>query len=871
MDQATTMVGLWEWDPASGQDWIDSHLAECFQEMGAAPPGQELSLLALLDAPNRNRLLSAAREAWNSGSPLRESLVLSLADGSTRRIFMQGGRSVSENVTRLIVACHVETHRPDEDNSELRSLLNSGLVDAFPVLIVVINPVGELQHVNRRVEQLLGIELPMLKGCNWITEFLDPGDHPQVRGALAQAISNQPGKPQRTRIRSASGSIHTIEWSYVPERQGQGADSRIVGIGIDISQQDHAEQQLRLKQRVLEQSLNGIVIADMSARLTYVNRAFLDLLGYSTAEEVLGRSALEFCTDQALGLSVLEDIKAGKTWSGELTVVRKDGSPIDMLLSATLIRDERGAPQWMLASHLDITARKRQEQALRTSEASLKLSQSYLRAVFDSSPECIKVLDKDCRVIDMNQAGILALEVESLDQIRGADMSQWVAPEDREKFRSAVKAACSGERTSIVFRLISARGACRWMEQHAVGLVTRAGTPCEQMVSVCRDITERLQFQNDQAAAQAALRESEARLQLLLKYAPASVVMLDRDLKYIAYSQRWLDDNRLEGQELLGRSHYEVLPEIPQRWKDIHQRCLNGAIERCERDIFQRADGTVSWVRWKIQPWRDAEGEIGGLVFFTEDVSKDVQAEEEVQSLRNQVAHAGRIATMGEMAAGIAHELNQPLAAISLYAEGCASAAQAGTLTHEELTAKFTEIAALANRCGEIIRRLRNFATKRHSQRSPLDLRDVLTCSLELLRHEYRIAGIDCRLTLPADPCWLIADSTELQQVFINILRNALEATTSKPDTQLPVEVTLACTSSTQCCVAVRDYGVGIPPEQLPQLFTPFFTTKSKGLGIGLKICATIIQSYGGEIECRPAVGGGTEFLVHLPLTQLNP
>lgn len=222
---------------------------------------------------------------------------------------------------------------------------------------------------------------------------------------------------------------------------------------------------------------------------------------------------------------------------------------------------------------------------------------------------------------------------------------------------------------------------------------------------------------------------------------------------------------------------------------------------------------------------------------------------------------------MGEMAAGIAHELNQPLAAISLYAEGCASAAQSETISQAEIIAKFGEIAFLANRCGEIIRRLRAFATKRDSRRSTVDLREVLTSSLALLQHEYRVAGIDCSLTLPAEPLWLNADNIELQQVFINVLRNALEATIGQAIGETRVEVAAVRVSAEKCCVTIRDHGVGVSLEQLPELFTPFYTTKPKGLGMGLKISATIVRAHRGEIECRSATGGGTEFLIHLPLT----
>jgi PAS domain S-box-containing protein len=140
---------------------------------------------------------------------------------------------------------------------------------------------------------------------------------------------------------------------------------------------------------------------------------------------------------------------------------------------------------------------------------------------------------------------------------------------------------------------------------------------------------ERLQASEDE------LKRSEQQLRLFVEHSPAAIAMLDRDMRYLVTSRRWLADYKLGEREVIGRSHYDVFPGVPERWKEIHRRCLGGAIEKCDEDPFLRADGTTDWVRWEVRPWIDTQGDIGGLIIFSEVITARKQAEE-VQKKRTQ-------------------------------------------------------------------------------------------------------------------------------------------------------------------------------------------------------------------------------------------
>jgi PAS domain S-box-containing protein len=135
----------------------------------------------------------------------------------------------------------------------------------------------------------------------------------------------------------------------------------------------------------------------------------------------------------------------------------------------------------------------------------------------------------------------------------------------------------------------------------------------------------------ERSRADEDLRESEERLQLFVEYAPIAIAMFDRHMRYLVASRRWLTDYGLEGQDIVGRSHYEIFPEVPARWRDIHGRCLGG-IEAAGEDPFD-LDGSRQWLRWEIRPWKRTNGELGGIVIFTEDITERKRMEQEREEL----------------------------------------------------------------------------------------------------------------------------------------------------------------------------------------------------------------------------------------------
>lgn len=228
------------------------------------------------------------------------------------------------------------------------------------------------------------------------------------------------------------------------------------------------------------------------------------------------------------------------------------------------------------------------------------------------------------------------------EELMAKPFLEFVHPEDRKATIDATKDLSEGK-AAITFenRYLCKDGSYKWLSWDSFPLVEE-----KLIFAVTRDITEREQAGKER-------QESEQRLRLFVEHSPAAIAMFDRDMKYLVASRRWLSDYGLGDRQIIGRSHYEVFPDLPERWKVIHQRCLAGAVEKCEEDPFPRADGHIDWVRWEIHPWRRADGENGGIIIFSEVITERKRAEEELRIANEELLAINRIITTTTTTTGV--------------------------------------------------------------------------------------------------------------------------------------------------------------------------------------------------------------------------
>jgi len=277
-------------------------------------------------------------------------------------------------------------------------------------------------------------------------------------------------------------------------------------------------------------------------------------------------------------------------------------------------------------------------------------------------------------------------------------------------------------------------------------------------------------------------------------------------------------------------------------------------------------DGSLFWERALITSVKNEAGQISHFLGVTEDITEHKRSEEAMQQMHRQLAHVARLSTLGEMAAELAHELNHPLYAILNYAKAARNVlAEEGPPDLESLREWNEEIADIARSAAEVVKRLRSFARRGDSPRTACRIEKVIEEALGLVAIETRRAQVTVETSFSAPSPPLQADRVQIQQIFVNLLTNAMEAMQTVPaDTRRITIQTLLGGGSVE--VVVSDRGVGLPPGSETKIFEPYVTTKPQGLGMGLSIVRTIVEAHGGRLWATANPQGGAAFHFMLPL-----
>jgi PAS domain S-box-containing protein len=347
--------------------------------------------------------------------------------------------------------------------------------------------------------------------------------------------------------------------------------------------------------------------------------------------------------------------------------------------------------------------------------------------------------------------------------------------------------------------------------------------------------------------AEEAVRRSEDRLRLVIDTLPALVWSKLPDGSADFLNQRFLEYTGLSVEEALGwgwMKEFDPEDRAEEEW-----RAAFAVGEPFEREVqLRRADGEYRWFLLRAVPLRDERGNVVKWYGISTDIEDRKRAEAALQEAQDKLAHVTRAVAMGELAAAIAHEVNQPLTAIVTNANFSLRQLKGSTANLDELRTAIAEIVNDATRASAVISRIRGLLVKGSPRRTELDINDVIQDVLTLLRNELTRNRVSLRTDLASNLPRVPGDPVQLQQVLINLVVNAIEA--MRTSTGRPRELRIRLEKQARgIVVQVQDSGPGIAPELADRIFEPFFTTKTEGIGMGLSISRSIIESHGGQLS----------------------
>ncbi len=325
--------------------------------------------------------------------------------------------------------------------------------------------------------------------------------------------------------------------------------------------------------------------------------------------------------------------------------------------------------------------------------------------------------------------------------------------------------------------------------------------------------------------------------------------------------------------DLIGKNQHELLHHTradgrshPAEECPVYATYLDSVPRFVSDDIFWKKDGGSIPVEYSSTPIKDHQGQTVGSVVVFRDISERKQAEEVVRQHQMELAHVARLNTMGEMASGIAHELNQPLTAIATNAHACIRMLESGGSQRERCADVMERIGAQAERAGEIIRQLRQFVLKDQPELSLIDLNQVINGVMLLLKPEIRRAEVQVRLLLEGNVGKVLAQHVQIDQVILNLARNAIEAMADCTECDRILTIRTSSKHPGMVVVTVEDTGPGLDESVASELFNPFVTTKPDGMGLGLSISQGIIEAHKGRLYLDSESGKGAVFRFSLPI-----
>jgi C4-dicarboxylate-specific signal transduction histidine kinase len=438
-----------------------------------------------------------------------------------------------------------------------------------------------------------------------------------------------------------------------------------------------------------------------------------------------------------------------------------------------------------------------------------------------------------------------------------------VHPEDAAGFGDALRRCfATGESFAMRYRLRRADGAYRWMSSRADPMRDQQGH-IVQWYGLCHDI-------DDQMHAEEAVRQSERQLQQMINAVPVRIWSAAPTGGSVYFNKRYrdylrsvianfeaLEEPRIDEfvQELI---HPDDAPEVLRTLGN----CFATGVGSVMRFRWREKDGAYRWAECRVEPRRDQDGAVAEWYGVSIDIDDEMRAQEGLRRASDKLARATQAASLAELSASIAHEVNQPLAAIVANSHACRRwlSAEPANVERAKITAE--RIIRDANSAADVVSRVRALFKQSTERRNSTAFGDVMAEVLDLMAEEAALRRVRIDVDIESPLPLMALDRVQIQQVLINLMRNGIEAMDRAADVKVLTLRVRQIADAIQIEISDRGAGVEFPDR----IFEPFFTTKDQGMGMGLAICRSIVESHGGRLWQEKSNPHGAKFIFALPI-----
>jgi two-component system sensor kinase FixL len=649
-----------------------------------------------------------------------------------------------------------------------------------------------------------------------------------------------------------------------PEMAGALVSLAAMRVSAELEHRKY-EARLREKRRKLEVllgNLPGMAYRsdyDPKRTMRFASEGCEALTGYAASS--LGNGRKCWCSlvheddREFVREAVVKAVSEGRPFEIQYRILTRGGAQKWVWERGCGVANERGRIRWIEGFISDATA-------LKESEAALARSQAYSSAIVETAAEGIITLDARGRIDSANKAAE-AMFGYAESELLGQNVQMLVPESLRREHASHLEHYASTGQASI---LGMGREVPAQRKDGTIFPIYMAASEISvdgerRFAGIIRDISE-------QKAAEDSLRAAERRFRAVFDQQYQLAGILSPDGIVLEANEKSLEIAGAARDEVIGYPFWKApwwrhSEELQSRMREAIRAAASGKAERFEATCMC-VQGEPAILDFSIRPITGKSGRVVFLVTESRDVTEQKFAEEEARQHRERIAHVSRLSTLGEMAAGIAHEINQPLTAISLFAQAGKRLIDAGNI--EKMGEVCTKLNEHALRASDVVERMQTMARQGENTKEIVDCNQLIDSAVRLAESEARIHDIEIEFNRGTELPLVSVDGVQIQQVALNLLRNGMEATiASQRDGVRSVTISTRLLGADEIEVAVIDRGCGVPEDRVDKLFTPFSTTKKSGMGMGLSISQAIVRAHGGRIDFRNNEEGGATFSFTLP------